>query len=85
MITIAELRARHGKMTQAELARAIGTSQATISSWEKDITVISAIHLKKLCLFFNVSADELLGIRIEKKFATNMILNHIHEGRGVTA
>ncbi|MEV2909660.1 helix-turn-helix transcriptional regulator [Paenibacillus larvae] len=62
MLTIAELRARNGKMTQAELAREIGTSQTTISAWEKDISVISAPHLKRLCLFFNVSADDLLGI-----------------------
>lgn len=68
MITIAELRARNGKMTQAELAKNIGTSQTTISAWEKDISVISAPHLKKICLFFNVSADSLLGIDTEKKF-----------------
>ncbi|QHZ49904.1 helix-turn-helix transcriptional regulator [Paenibacillus larvae] len=61
-VTIAELRARNGKMTQTELAMKIGTSQTTISTWEKDISVISAPHLKRLCLFFNVSADELLGI-----------------------
>ncbi|MNW47244.1 helix-turn-helix protein [compost metagenome] len=67
MVTIAELRARHGKMTQYELAKRIGTSQATISSWEKDITVISAVHLKKLCIFFNISADSLLGINCGQK------------------
>lgn len=61
-VTIAELRATNGKMTQTELAMKIGTSQTTISTWEKDISVISAPHLKRLCLFFNVSADELLGI-----------------------
>ena len=65
MITIAELRARNGKMTQQELAKQIGTSQTTISSWEKNINVISAPHLKRLCLFFNVSADDLLGINLE--------------------
>lgn len=62
MVTIAELRARNGKMTQTELAKKIGTSQTTISAWEKDISVISAPHLRRLCLFFNVSADDLLGI-----------------------
>ncbi len=67
MVTIAELRARHGKMSQKELAEKIGTSQTTISTWEKDISVISAPHLKRLCLFFNVSADDLLGINISDK------------------
>ncbi|PWA08623.1 XRE family transcriptional regulator [Pueribacillus theae] len=71
MITIAELRAKHGKMSQKELAEKIGTSQTTISSWEKDISVISAPHLKRLCVFFNVSADDLLGIDLtDKKFCS---------------
>ena len=66
MVTIAELRARNGKMTQSELAEKLGTSQTTISAWEKNINVISAPHLKRLCLFFGVSADDLLGIEVEK-------------------
>lgn len=63
IITIAELRARNGKMTQRELAEKIGTTQSTVSLWEKDITTISAPYLKKVCLFFGVSSDDLLGIR----------------------
>ncbi|WP_121605429.1 helix-turn-helix domain-containing protein [Virgibacillus sp. Bac332] len=62
MITIAELRARNGKMSQKELAMEIGTSQTTVCAWEKDISVISSKHLKKVCLYFRVSADDLLGI-----------------------
>lgn len=67
MVTIAELRARNGKMTQKELADSIGTTQTTISAWEKDITVISAPHLIKLCRFFRVSSDSLLGISGNEK------------------
>lgn len=63
MVTIAELRARHGKMSQKELAEKLGTTQTSISLWEKDISTISSPYLKKLCLFFNVSSDELLGIK----------------------
>jgi len=62
MVTIAELRARNGKMSQKELAEKIGTTQTSISLWEKDIDSISSTYLKKLCLYFNVSSDELLGI-----------------------
>jgi len=62
MITIAELRARHNKMTQQDLADKLGVSVASVVRWEKDITTISATSLKKLALYFNVSADELLGI-----------------------
>lgn len=61
LITIAELRARHGKMTQEELAKKLETSQTTISKWEKDISSISAINLVKLCRFFNVTTDALLA------------------------
>ncbi|XID91061.1 helix-turn-helix domain-containing protein [Paenibacillaceae bacterium WGS1546] len=67
MVSIAELRARNGKMTQKELADSIGTTQTTISAWEKDITVISAPHLIRLCKFFKVSSDSLLGIDGEDK------------------
>lgn len=67
MITIAELRARNNKMTQGQLAKEMGVHQETVSRWEKDISRINSIHLKKLCLFFNVSADDLLGIKVEDK------------------
>lgn len=67
MITIAELRARHNKMTQQQLAKKIGVHQETVSRWEKDISRINSIHLKKLCLLFNVSADDLLGINLDNK------------------
>lgn len=67
MITIAELRARNNKMTQQQLADEIGVHQETVSRWEKDITRITSVQLKKLCLFFNVSADDLLGINRDAK------------------
>lgn len=67
MVTIAELRARHNKMTQKELAEKLGVYQETVSRWEKDITRISSKHLKKVCLLFNVSADDLLDINIDNK------------------
>lgn len=67
MITIAELRARHNKMSQQKLADEIGVSVDSVRRWEKNIYSISAENLVKLCKFFNVSADELLGTN--KKFS----------------
>jgi len=61
-ITIAELRAKRGKMTQLQLAEALGTSQTSISLWESDINTISTPYLKKLCTYFGVSSDDVLGI-----------------------
>lgn len=61
MITIAELRARHNKMSQQKLADEIGVSVATVARWERDIFTISAENLVKLCKYFGVSADDILG------------------------
>lgn len=67
MITIAELRARHNKMSQQKLAEEIGVGVDSIRRWEKNIYSISAENLVKLCRYFNVSADDLLGTN--KKFS----------------
>ena len=67
MITIAELRARHNKMSQQKLADEIGVSVDSVRRWEKNIYCISAENLVKLCRYFNVSADDLLGTN--KKFS----------------
>lgn len=62
MITIAELRARNGKMSQKKLAAEIGVSELSIIRWEKNIHTASAENIKKLSLYFGVSSDDLLGI-----------------------
>lgn len=61
MITIAELRARNNKMSQQRLADEIGVGVDSVRRWEKNIYTISANNLKKLAMYFNVSADDLLG------------------------
>lgn len=61
MITIAELRARHDKMSQQKLADEIDVGVDSVRRWERNIYTISAENLVKLCKYFNVSADELLG------------------------
>jgi transcriptional regulator with XRE-family HTH domain len=60
-ITIAELRARKGKMSQTELAKILGTTQSSVSLWEKDIFTISTPNLVKLCKFFGVPSTKILG------------------------
>ena len=61
MVTIAELRARHNKMSQQKLADEINVGVDSVRRWEKNIYTISAENLVKLCKYFNVSADDLLG------------------------
>lgn len=63
LLTIAELRARNGKMTQKDLAKNLNVSQSAISNWEKDQLSIDGRRLVDIAVFFKVSTDELLGIR----------------------
>lgn len=81
MVTIAELRAKHNKMSQRELAKELGVTQTSISNWEKDQTKISGEYLISLALFFDVSTDDILGINKQatQNFKHYMILNHIVE------
>lgn len=67
MTNIAELRARKGKMSQAELAKELGTDQASISKWENNPLSMSSKNLIKVAMFFKVSIDELLGIELNEK------------------
>lgn len=62
MVNIAELRMRHDKMSQKELAKELGTEQANISRWENNPLSMSSKNLIKVALYFNVSIDDLLGI-----------------------
>ena len=70
MVNIAELRARHNKMTQSELAKELGTEQANISRWEKNPLSMNSKNLIKVAIYFNVSIDELLGFNEKEKALT---------------
>ncbi|ATF25374.1 putative phage related Cro-like repressor [Brochothrix thermosphacta] len=67
MVNIAELRARHSKMTQSELAKELGTEQANISRWEQNPLSMNSKNLIKVAIYFNVSIDELLGVNEKEK------------------
>ncbi len=49
------------KLTQAELAAAIGSTRATIANWELDRAEPDAEMLSRLSVFFRVSTDYLVG------------------------
>lgn len=66
MVTIAELRAKKNKMSQRQLAKELGTTQTSISRWEKDPLSINAENLVKLCIYFQVSSDSILGLDDKK-------------------
>lgn len=56
-----ELRGESGLSTM-KLGKLIGVSDATICRWENGINDIKGDDLIKLCKFFKVSADYLLGL-----------------------
>lgn len=56
-----ELREEAG-LTMAELARAVGVSDATICKWEKGETSPMSYAVITLAQFFGVTADYLLGL-----------------------
>ncbi|MCI3861210.1 helix-turn-helix transcriptional regulator [Lactococcus garvieae] len=64
MLTIAELRAKHGKMSQKELAKNLNVTQSAISNWEKDQLGVDGRRLIDIAKFFKVSTDDLLGISV---------------------
>ena len=66
MKNISELRKEKGGLTQDELAKELKVTQATISRWEKDQLSISGENIMKLALYFNTSADDLLGMDDKK-------------------
>ncbi len=59
---IRELREDHD-LTQAELARVLGTTQQVYSRYEMGINEMPIRHLITLCKYYGVSADVVLGLK----------------------
>ena len=57
---IAELRKERG-LSQRQLAKEIGTSQANLSRWEQGLNEPSIIECWKIADYFGVSIDLLCG------------------------
>lgn len=64
--TIKKLRREHD-MTQERLAEILSISPQAISRWETDMAMPDISLILPLCNLFDVSADMLLGIDIQKK------------------
>lgn len=54
-------------ITQSQLAKEISVSPKTISNYESDSIYPPIPTLIKLCKYFNVSSDYLIGLSDEKK------------------
>lgn len=57
-----ELRKERG-LTQKQLAEVLETADDSIFSWEKGRSQPSIETLQKICNYFNVSADYLIGLK----------------------
>lgn len=55
------------KITQAELAIVLDTSQKQISMYETGVRKLSEDQIREICMRYNVSADFILGIERETK------------------
>lgn len=60
-----ELR-KNKNLSQEELGKICGVAKNTISYWEKNLTQPSFEIVKEIAKYFNVSADYLLGIDLDK-------------------
>ena len=49
-------------LSQAQVARVLGTSQTMYARYERDANELPLRHLVALCRFYNVSADQLLDL-----------------------
>ena len=63
--TIRDLR-EDRDLTQAQVAEYLGTSQTMYARYERGANELPIHHLIKLCEFYNVSADFILGITLKK-------------------
>lgn len=50
-------------LTQLQLAKVLGTSQTMYARYERGANELPIRHLIKLCKFYNVSADVVLGLK----------------------
>lgn len=63
---IRDLREDHDK-TQQEIADMLGTSQTMYARYERGANELPIRHLIKLCEYYGVSADYILGLRSKSK------------------
>ena len=53
-------------LTQAQVAAVLGTTQQVYARYEKGINELPLRHFIRLCQLYQVSADEVLGLRRRK-------------------
>ncbi|MBQ9685803.1 MAG: helix-turn-helix transcriptional regulator [Oscillospiraceae bacterium] len=54
-------------LTQTQVAEYLGTSQTMYARYEREANELPIRHLLALCHLYNVSADFLLGTKVDQK------------------
>ena len=62
--TLRDLREDNDK-TQTEIAQVLGTSQTMYARYERGANELPIHHLITLCNYYKVSADYILGIKLD--------------------
>ena len=63
------------KITQANLAKALGITRSSVNAWEMGISVPSTQYIVELANIFKVSSDFLLGIDKSTTLGTEGLTN----------
>lgn len=77
-IIFKELRLEN-KLTQEEIAKELNISIQSIHKWEQNKCFPDAFNLIKICKFYNVSSDYLLGLNNNKIKGNQKIVRKILE------
>ncbi len=84
-IRLRELR-QEKKLSMKQLAKKINTTDGAISNWENGVNEPKISYLIRLAVFFEVSADYLLGLEDEtgaKTYSAKYNINSVnHSGNG---
>ena len=81
MDRIQELR-KERKITQVQIAKATGYSQPTVAEWERGTQRPTSDAIVALALFFDVSADYLLGLETEDGTRNTVVSNSFNNNSG---
>ncbi|MCI8458056.1 MAG: helix-turn-helix transcriptional regulator [Clostridia bacterium] len=68
----------NAKLTQAQLAKATGIPQNSISAWEIDKYIPSIVNCVTLADFYGISVDELIGRDTNYTEQDNYTQNNVH-------
>lgn len=66
-------------LKQIDVSTATGIDQRTLSNYETGKTNPDSFAIIKLCDFYNVSADYLLGREVEEKNSNNEIITRLEK------